>query len=80
MSKPSPSPRHAAADDVEGVPAPVAAEDAPALPEPVVDVEVRPVLCNVPRCRHQPEWRGLCPAHRQTHRGLADAADPKVSR
>jgi hypothetical protein len=28
--------------------------------------------CNVPTCTKKPEWRGLCPAHRQTHRGLAD--------
>lgn len=28
--------------------------------------------CNLPGCEETPEWRGLCPAHRQTHRGLAD--------
>ena len=28
--------------------------------------------CNLPGCDAAPEWRGLCPAHRQTHRGLAD--------
>lgn len=30
------------------------------------------ISCNVPRCEAAPEWRGLCPAHRQTHRGLAN--------
>lgn len=28
--------------------------------------------CNLPGCGGTPEWRGLCSAHRQTHRGLAD--------
>ena len=43
---------------------------APAEPEaPKPD---RSAGCNVPRCTEAPEWRGLCPAHRQTHRGLAD--------
>jgi len=28
--------------------------------------------CNVPGCDEHPEHRGLCSAHRQTHRGLAD--------
>lgn len=28
--------------------------------------------CNLPGCEKTPEWRGLCPAHRQTHRGLAN--------
>lgn len=28
--------------------------------------------CNLPGCGDTPEWRGLCSAHRQTHRGLAD--------
>ena len=34
----------------------------------------RPVerRCNVPGCDATPEFRGLCPAHRQTHRGLLD--------
>lgn len=26
--------------------------------------------CNVPGCTKAPELRGLCPAHRQTHRGF----------
>lgn len=28
--------------------------------------------CNVPGCDDAPEFRGLCSAHRQTHRGLLD--------
>lgn len=31
--------------------------------------------CNLPGCPRDPEWRGLCSAHRQTHRGLADPKD-----
>jgi hypothetical protein len=27
--------------------------------------------CRVPGCPRGTEWRGLCAAHRQTHRGLA---------
>lgn len=27
--------------------------------------------CNLDGCPEEPEWRGLCSAHRQTHRGLA---------
>lgn len=39
----------------------------------VAEVEEEPQPdCNVSRCARVPEWRGLCPAHRQTHRGLAD--------
>lgn len=42
--------------------------------EPDVEIVVEPVAesptCNV--CPEPPEWRGLCSAHRQTHRGLAD--------
>lgn len=34
--------------------------------------------CNVPGCPRTPEWRGLCPAHRQTHRGLADPKPEKT--
>jgi hypothetical protein len=46
------------------------------------DVEPAPVVeppagCNLAGCKAVPEWRGLCAAHRQTHRGLADAAAPK---
>jgi hypothetical protein len=36
----------------------------------------RPPACNVTPCPEAPEWRGLCSAHRQTHRGLADP-DPR---
>lgn len=54
-------------------------------PEPPAPEESRPAetrssapekaaaaSCNVPGCDETPEWRGLCSAHRQTHRGLAD--------
>lgn len=36
---------------------------------PQMAVEAR---CNLVGCGATPEWRGLCSAHRQTHRGLAD--------
>jgi hypothetical protein len=35
------------------------------------EIAVEP-LCNLPGCDRTPEWQGLCSAHRQTHRGLAD--------
>lgn len=38
--------------------------------------------CSVPSpkggCRQPVEYRGLCAAHRHTHRGLAGPAEPKV--
>lgn len=54
---PSPKPRHARLD---------AADAGTAVPEPVAEPR-----CRVPRCAATPEWRGLCSAHRMTHRGLA---------
>lgn len=44
------------------------------------EAKPEPKTCNVPsnkhgRCRRAPEWRGLCAAHRATHRGLADPKD-----
>lgn len=44
----------------------------PKADEPDVEIVVEAVApsCNV--CPEPPEWRGLCSAHRQTHRGLAD--------
>lgn len=33
--------------------------------------------CNAPDCGAHPELRGLCPAHWQTHRGLADPKEGK---
>lgn len=44
------------------------------VPAPARDEAPAPKTCNV--CHRDPEWRGLCSAHRQTHRGLAD---PKES-
>lgn len=44
-------------------------------PAPVVEPEPTPKTCNV--CDDAPEWRGLCAAHRQTHRGLADPKEPR---
>lgn len=62
--------RHAAPDrdDEQTKPA------EPPTPCPVRAAEPR---CRVPGCDATPEWRGLCPAHRQTHRGLAE---PKAVR
>lgn len=31
--------------------------------------------CRVPGCPRGTEWRGLCAAHRMTHRGLAAPVD-----
>lgn len=33
--------------------------------------------CNVPGCKQDPEFRGLCGAHWMTHRGLADPKEQK---
>ncbi|QJY51258.1 hypothetical protein [Pseudonocardia broussonetiae] len=62
MTAPRPRPRHAR-DEVE-LPAPVEEQTPPPPP-----------TCNV--CSATPEWRGLCSAHRQTHRGLADPKGPR---
>lgn len=67
MSGSSPTPRRGKSSNVT---------EAPPRREPA-----KAPTCNVPslkygRCRRLPEWRGLCAAHRQTHRGLAD---PKES-
>lgn len=60
------------------------ARTAPAVPDHVASDEKQPKevtpsrrQCNVPGCDEVPEWRGLCSAHRQTHRGLAGDKDPK---
>lgn len=52
-----------------------AAQKQKATPDPVelpapVETAVVSVSCLVPGCTEDPELRGLCPAHRQTHRGL----------
>lgn len=46
-----------------------------AAPDEELVVEDAPKTCNV--CAAAPEWRGLCAAHRQTHRGLADPKEPR---
>lgn len=51
-------------DDDRATPvAPVSATERPEVPAAG--------RCNLPGCDETPEWRGLCSAHRQTHRGLA---------
>lgn len=45
--------------------------------EPVVIEPTPAPRCRLDGCGRLPEWRGLCPAHRQTHRGLVGPADPK---
>lgn len=41
-------------------------------PRPAAEVPAdAPSTCNLTGCDAPPEWRGLCSAHRQTHRGLA---------
>lgn len=55
-----------------------AARKPAAKPAEVVEEARKPAAaCNLPGCGDAPEWRGLCSAHRQTHRGLAD---PKEKR
>lgn len=56
-ARPSPAPRHRKVSGEE-----------PATPEPA---PVAPPECLLGGCTAAPEWRGLCAAHRQTHRGLA---------
>lgn len=51
-------------------PAPLAEQPGP-VPDPPAPG------CNVPTCPEAPEWQGLCSAHRQTHRGLADPKEPR---
>ena len=68
--RPAPRPRHA----LDDAPAsrPLASDPGPA-PAP------RPArrTCNLRPCPEAPEWFGLCSAHRQTHRGLADPKGPR---
>jgi hypothetical protein len=47
----------------------------PAAVDPDEDEAPDPA-CNVPGCDETAEFRGLCPAHRQTHRGLLDPKEP----
>lgn len=64
--RPVPRPRHALDDAPASRPLADKPGPAPAAPE-----------CNLPTCPAAPEWRGLCSAHRQTHRGLADPKGPR---
>ncbi len=46
---------------------------------PVAETSAEAPGCNVPGCTTPAEHRGLCPAHRQTHRGLlGPKEDPSV--
>ncbi|MEU7817066.1 hypothetical protein [Pseudonocardia sp. NPDC049154] len=60
--KPSPAPR-------TETPAPAA--------DRAVEAPKKAASCNLPGCDDAPEWRGLCSAHRQTHRGLADEKEKR---
>ena len=65
---PATTPRHARRDSAT-TPAPTVADET--VDEvPVDEVPAEAPECNVPGCPAAPELRGLCPAHRQTHRGL----------
>lgn len=52
-------------------------ENAPEQPEKTPE---KAPECNVPGCSAEPEFRGLCPAHRQTHRGLFDPVSKEATR
>lgn len=72
MAEKKPTARHRRTEPVvEEVPTPDPDLGTPVeAPSRAPEKPVKP-SCVLPGCDGLPEWRGLCAAHRQTHRGLA---------